>query len=253
MQSKQFAIHLVCNDLRLIRRDQTLISMASFALLIAVVLRWLLPWMNDYLAEQGILPNQSTTMRLADIYPMLVTFFALFNGAQLSGAIFGFLLLDEKDQKTIEAVRVAPISMTQFLTCRVMLPSVLAFFFCVLMILVIDQALLSAWQVVLISISASLLAPIMALFLANFAENKVQGFAIAKFAGIAGWSILLGWFVAEPTQWLFGLFPPFLVSKSYWMALDGSAWWWPVLGLSFALQLLMVAGLVVRFRATVAD
>ena len=252
VQSKQLTLHLIKNDLRLIRRDQTLVSMAGFAFLIAIVLRFLLPWLNDYLAERGVLPNESVATSLADVFPMLVTFFALFNGAQLSGAIFGFLLLDEKDQHTITVVQVSPVSMRQFLICRVLLPTLLGFVFCTGMVLIINQAVLPVWQVVLICASASLLSPIMALFLANCAENKVQGFAIAKFTGISGWTILFGWFVSEPAQWLLGLFPPFLVSKSYWMALDGEQGWWAVLSLSFALQVFVVVWLAKRFQRVVA-
>ena len=252
MQTSRLAIHLMKNDVRLIRRDRTLISMVVFALLIAIILRILLPGMNSYLADRGVLPNNSIAMSLSDVFPMLVTFFALFNGAQMSGAIFGFLLLDEKDQQTISALQVSPVSLPQFLVCRVLLPTALGFLFCTVMLVIINQVLVPFWQLLPITAVASLMSPIMALFVATFAENKVQGFAIAKFAGIAGWTILFGWFVAEPVQWLFGLFPPFLVSKAYWMALEGRQTWWLVLFLGFVLQLFMIAWMAQRFQRQIS-
>jgi len=61
----------------------------------------------------------------------------------------------------------------------------------------------------LIAAGASLVASTTTLFLAIFAKNKLQGFVYGKFVSLAGWIIILGCFVAEPWQWLFGLFPPF--------------------------------------------
>ena len=80
------------------------------------------------------------------------------------------------------------------------------------------------------------------------AENKVQGFAIAKFVGLAGWIILLGWFVAEPWQWLLGLFPPFLVSKAYWMVIAGDSLWPLALVLGIMLQIGLLYILIRRFN-----
>ena len=81
------------------------------------------------------------------------------------------------------------------------------------------------------------MGPIFALFLGTFAKNKVQGFAYGKFVSIAGWIILVGWFVPEPWQWLFGLFPPFWISKAYWMAYAGNGFWWIALIIGIILQL----------------
>jgi len=102
-------------------------------------------------------------------------------------------------------------------------------------------------HLLLIAAGAALAGPIASLFYAIFAENKVQGFAMAKFVGIAGWVILVGWFVAEPWQWLFGLFPPFLISKAYWMVLDGDGLWWVSLLAGIVLQAGLIALLIRRF------
>ena len=61
---------------------------------------------------------------------------------------------------------------------------------------------------------AGLGAPLFMLFLAATASDKVQGFAMAKFIGLGGLLILVGWFLPSPLDWLPGLFPPYLVAKA---------------------------------------
>lgn len=236
MQMTQLITRLGRSDVKLIRRDRFLIFMFLFTVYISEALRFLLPWLNTNLAERGVMPGDTIPIPLSDIYPMLVAYMALYSGALLVGTIFGFMLLDEKDHNTLKAMFVTPVTPGQYALYKVGLPAVLSFFVVIAMVLVIDQALLPLGQLILISAGAALTAPIIALFFPLVAENKVAGFAYAKFAGISGWTILIGFFIAAPWQWLFGLFPPFWVSKAYWLALDGNGLWWVALLLGFVLQ-----------------
>ncbi len=235
------------SDVKLIGRDNFLLFMLAFAVIIATVLRFALPPMDAYLNEIGVLPNQTVPMRLADIYPMLVVYMGVYTGALLVGTVFGFVLLDEKDHHTLRAMMITPVPLKQYVLYRAGLPAILAFFIILAMALFINQALLPLWQLILISAGGSLTASIIALFFATFAENKVQGFAYSKFGGISGWAFLIGWFVPEPWQWLIGLFPPFWIGKAYWMAFAGNNWWWLALIIGVILQLGLIRFLVQRF------
>ncbi len=248
MHMTQLARKLGSNDARLIGRDRFLLMMFGFVLYLAVALRFGLPWANTYLAEQGVLPNETIATPFADYFPMIVAWLAIFSGGILAGTIVGFMLLDEKEDNTIKAMLVTPVSLDQYVLYRVSGPVVLAFIIIMGLVLFINQALVPLWQLVLIAAGASLVAPIAALFFATFAENKVQGFAVSKFIGIAGWVIILGWFVDGPFQWLFGLFPPFLISKAYWMALDGQGLWWVALLGGIVLQAGMLFWIMRRFN-----
>jgi len=236
------------NDAKLIGRDRFLIMIFLFAFYIAAALRYGLPWLNTYLIDNGVLPSETITQSLADFYPVIVVYMAVFQGAMIAGVLFGFMLLDEKDDNTIKAMLVTPIPLHQYVTYRVVMPMVVGFFIIVGMVLFINQVLIPLWHLLLIAAGASLVGPISALFFAIFAENKVQGFAVAKFAGLFGYIIVFGWFVAEPWQWLFGLFPPFWISKAYWMVLDGNAWWWVALILGIVLQVVLLLWMVRRFN-----
>ena len=248
MRPTRFIRTFARNDLRLFGRDRFLLFMLLFVPALAVVLRFGLPWLNSYLAETGVLPSESVSRSLADFYPLIVSFLAVFEGALIAGTIIGFFMLDEKENDTIKAMLVTPVPLHRYAIYRLGLAAILTFFVILALLLFIDQALPSLWQVLLISAGGSLLAPIITLFYVTFPENKVQGMAYGKFVSIAGMTILFGWFVAEPWQWLFGLFPPFWICKAYWLALEGSAWWWSVLMLGIVLQTGLIALLMKRFR-----
>ncbi|MBK8901168.1 MAG: hypothetical protein IPM53_08295 [Anaerolineaceae bacterium] len=248
MLMTQLVTRLGRNDAKLIGRDSFLIFMFLFAAIIAVVL-WLgMPALNSYLAETGVMPGETITISLADVYPMLVAFMALYTGALLVGTVFGFVLLDEKDQHTLRAMLVTPVSLSKFMAYRVGLSAVFAFAIVLGMVYIINQALLPLWQMILFAAAGALAAPIVTLFFAVMAENKVQGFAYSKFGGISGWFILIGWFIPQPWQWLCGIFPPFWVAKAYWLALDGSPWWWLVLAAGVILEIGLIAWFIRRFN-----
>lgn len=248
MQLPQLAIKLGRTDIKIFGRDRLPIAMFFFVVYIGVVLRWGLPWLNTYLAEQGIMPSELIRMSLSDHYPVIVAYLAMFTGALISGTVIGFVLLDEKDQNTLKSMMVTPIPLQQYVRYRIGLTIVVSFVIVVGMVLFINQALVPLWQLLLLAAGASLSAPIAALFFAAFAQNKVQGFAYGKFVGLGGIIILLGWFVPEPWQWLFGLFPPFWISKAYWMALEGYGGWWIAFSIGIALQLGLIRWMVERFN-----
>ena len=77
------------------------------------------------------------------------------------------------------------------------------------------------------AIAAAPLALLMALTLAAFAANKVQGFALVKGLGALFLPVALAWFVAMPAQLAFGLLPVYWPQKLCWMLIagePGAAW-----------------------------
>lgn len=253
MQTTQLLRNLGRNDIKIIRRDRFLIFMFLFAVIIALALRNILPALDAYMTENEVLKADTFIPSLSAIYPMLVAYMALYTGGLLVGTVFGFMLLDEKDDNTLKAILVTPVPLNHYVLYRVGLPAVLAFVIILGMVLLINQALLPLWQLLPIIAGASLTAPIVSLFFATFAENKVQGFAYSKFAGISGWTIMIGWFVAEPLQLLIGIYPPFWISKAYWLAFAGNNLWWLALLIGIVSQLGLIYLLVHRFNKVAYD
>ena len=95
-------------------------------------------------------------------------------------------------------------------------------------------------------------APLYALFVAAFATNKVQGFALMKGAGVLTWPPILAWFVSSPWQVAFGIDPLYWPLKLFWMLEAGEprVWLYFVAGLSY--QSILIAILLGRFKRMIS-
>ena len=123
MQLAQLIHTLGRNDVKLIGRDRFILFMIVFVFYIAVALRFGLPWANGYLAETGVLPSASVPLSLAAYYPLIVAYLVIFTGAMLAGSVFGFVLIDEKEDNTIKAMLVTPVPLSRYVLYRVSMPA----------------------------------------------------------------------------------------------------------------------------------
>ncbi|NBC30352.1 MAG: hypothetical protein GVY29_10220 [Spirochaetes bacterium] len=141
-----------------------------------------------------------------------------------------------------------------YLAYRVATPAIAAFGVVMLQLVILNGLAPPAWwQLILVALGGAATAPLTTMFFAAFAENKVQGFALIKFSGIGGFIIGASWFVAEPLQYLFGLFPPFWLSKAYWMLLaDRNGWWLAALA-GLVLHGILTALLMRRFARAASN
>ncbi len=206
---------LTLTDVRNISRDSLLRFLLLYPWLLGGIARFLVPWVTTQL-QPGF--------DLTPYYPLIVGFFGILITPQLAGYVVGFLLLDERDDGTLTALRVTPLSMRQYLFYRLSVPALIGFAAIFIVIPLMNLIEVSYLKLIPIGLTASLGAPIFALILAALAENKVQGFAIMKGLGIFFLGPFLAWFVPAPWQWLLGLFPTYWPVKSFWLMLDGGPW-----------------------------
>jgi len=242
-------LRLLRNDLRLIARDPLLVMLSCLVLVLGAVCRFVLPVLDASLAENGIMPSGTTPLRFSDTYPLWVAFIGLWQAALMPGTIFAFLLLDEKEDRTLAAMRVTPVPLRSYLGYRALLPAVLGFVFALVLVPAIGHAPIAPGRLVVLAACACVTAPLTTLLIARFAHDKVQGFALTKFGGVAGLIILFGWFVPEPWQWGLCAFPPFAVAKSFWLAVADTPFWWVPAVLGALAQLLAIGALLRRFAA----
>ena len=102
---------------------------------------------------------------------------------------------------------------------------------------------------VLVCAGGSLFSSASMLFIAAFAANKVEGFALTKMYGLVGMIPLVAYFVPEPWQFLFGVFPPYWACKAVWTIADGGRAWYLYVALSAVTALIYLWWLMRRFRA----
>ncbi len=232
------------NDLKNVRRDSLLLSVLVIPWLLVLSVRLLIPAVAAWLAARY-------SFDVVPYYPLILSVFFMVNVPLLFGVIIGFLVLDERDDDTLTALRVAPISMRAFAWYRAgigMLFSVLYIVVCM------PLTGLLPWSKLFILVPAALLAsmfaPVVGLFLAAFASNKVEGLALTKGVGALVVAPVAAYFVAPPWQWLFGLVPTYWPVKLFWQGLSGASWWPFLLG-GVAYHLVLIIWLMRRFQARV--
>lgn len=227
-------------DIRSIRRDSLMPWMMTIALLMAFLIRWSVPPLRARVLEQS-------GFDIAVYYPVLLAYFFVGMTPMVFGGVIGFLLLDEKDDRTLTALQVTPLPLNSYLLYRVALPILMAFG---MMFVVFPAANLRPFDLRVVALSALAAAPMasmFALFLAAFAENKVQGFALMKLAGVVFLAPVAAYFVSPTWEWLFALVPTYWPMKVYWLLEAGEANVWLPLAAAVVYQLLLTVFFARRF------
>jgi fluoroquinolone transport system permease protein len=207
---------LTIADVRNVNRDSLLRLMLVYPWIMAVLLRWVIPWAAEGFADQ---------FDVRPYYGMLTSFFGAMLMPQLFGYVIGFMLLDERDDGTLTALRVTPLSLDRYLSYKLIVPvlvSIVAVYIFVPVVGLIDVPFAPLAP---IAVLAALEGPVFALLLVSLAGNKVQGLAVMKGLSLLLVTPIVAYFVPEPWQWLFGLAPTFWPVKAFWQLLAGEAWW----------------------------
>ena len=165
-------LNLAVSELAKIQRDSMLRWLAVMPLIFALSIRWLTP-----------LIDANIEMDLRSYHTLIMSVQCIVLGPVLIGFMVGVLLLDERDDGTLQAVRVTPISLGSYLTLRMILPVLMT---TLISVLSVPVAGLIDYRTNLIAacVVGSLFAPNVALLMAAFAKNKLQGFIIMRVSGI---------------------------------------------------------------------
>lgn len=212
---------LLRNDARKLVRDPVLLISALVPIVLALVLRFGLPF-----AEASLL----TLSEPLDLGPQrpVIGVSALLLAAMLAGWVVGFLLLEERENRTLQAIGVTPLTLRGFVLWRLALPSSIALIGGLVILVFGDCGVPSFARALVSLLLAAVCAPAFALFLVGFADNEVEGLAVAKIGGLSFVLPVVATFVEGPWTWVGGLLPPYWVVRVYaggpaWMAAAGLA------------------------------
>lgn len=231
-------------DARNVARDSLLRWTVLFTPAFGLVCRFLIPPATGLLDER-------LGFDLIPYYPLVMSVLPLAVAGML-GTVGGFLLLDQRDDRTLDALLVTPLSLTDYLRYRMVAMVVPCLALSWVTVVLAGLTETTPLQLAVTAIVAAPLAPIYALFLASFAANKVQGFALVKAAGIVLLPCIAAYFVTAPWQIVFGIVPQYWPMKVFWLFDAGAvpaALAHGVAGLAW--QGLLVAWLTRRFSHAV--
>ena len=228
-------------DAKNIRRDDLLRWIIVAPVALALALRWLAPLLLDRIGT-------ALQIDYAPYYDPFAAFLIILLVPYLAGMVIGFLLLDQRDDGTLTALQVTPLSLNGYLLYRLAMPMLVSVVMTLIAAPLSGVVNVGVGLLLLTAVCAAPLAPIFALLLASLAQNKVQGFAITKVAGIILFPPLIAYFINAPWQIIFGIFPTYWPAMALWSAQAGdvSFWfYWPV-GLAYELFVLFL--LTCRFN-----
>ncbi len=219
-------------DIRSVRRDSLLRGIIAVPILMVAGVRWLIPFLGERI-------SMLTGFDITAYYPLLASLLIMILPL-LFGAVIGFLLLDERDARTLLALQVTPLALRGYLAYRITMPVIISILLAITILPLTGLVSLGFGALLVVSIVAAPFAPLLAVALAVLAENKVQGFAIMKGNGVILLPPLIAYFVHGPWQLLFGLAPTYWPVKVFWafQESDPLVWVYATVGLTYQALLL---------------
>ena len=227
-------------DLKNVWRDSLLRWMLVMPFGFGLMFLWLVPVAQARLVEDF-------DITLVPYYPLLASFLLL-TMPTISGVVIGFLLLDQRDDQTLAALQVTPLTATGYLTYRLAIPTLLSILTTLAVMPWIGLVQMSLAELTLAALTVAPLAPLFALFLVGFAANKVQGFALMKAAGVLNWPPIIAYFIDSNWQLACGIVPTYWPAKVFWMLARDETGVWPFVGAALLYQAALLWWLVRRFE-----
>ena len=205
---------LAAADSQLLWRDPLLGWVLLLPLSVAVMLRLLIPAIERALPPDGF--------DLRNFHPLIMSGY-LMTAPGIVGMVVGFMLLDERDARTLSALRVTPLSIRQYLAYRLTLPLIVGTATTLIAYPVAAMTPLPFSVLVPLALVAGLSAPSLALLLALAAPNKVAGFAVVKVLNLINLLPVIAYFVPAPINVIAGVLPAFWPMRALWAAAAGES------------------------------
>lgn len=204
---------LLRNDALSLLRDPLLGWLLLLPLGVALLLRVLIPAAGEAL-------RAAAGFDLAPYHSLIMGAYLL-TAPGIVGMVIGFLLLDERDARTLDALRVTPLAMEWYLAYRVSLPLLIGLAATLVGYPLVRLVPLPPAQLTAITLLAGLSAPTLTLLLATAAPNKVAGFALTKVLNTVNLLPVAAFFVPLPYQRVAGVLPSYWPMRAMWSASAG--------------------------------
>lgn len=195
-------ITLAINDFKHVFRDRMLCIFLLAPVILVLFARYFVPY-------------------LASVYPIVKDYYLyimMFGAIQTSimfGFISGFIILEEKDDNVLQAIRVLPISPVIFIVYRLLFAMLFSTIAAYLMIVLAGLAWPGNLASILLSLHYGLAAPFIALIVATYAKNKIEGLAYFKGVDVVIIIPIVGLFLSGGWEYVFSFVPMFWTYEMY--------------------------------------
>ena len=202
-------LEIVKNDLKLIFRDKSL--MVIFIVPVAIIL----------ICRFGISQLADIVPYLQDYYWLIVASLTMVNAAMPS-YLFGFILLDERDENLDIMIRVLPVPINFILKSRVVFMILLGFSFSFLILELNKLIHLHFLQITVISLVFALISPVSTFAIVAFAKNKIEAATLFKAMNILLFIPVIAFFADGGLKILFEIIPFFWIFETIRLSSSGT-------------------------------
>lgn len=252
MPMARLTLSLVRTDFRNITRDGLPAFLIVLPLLVALIYRFVIPDQSELARvlhselSADLEPHRALLETLVGaMAPMLMSIFIAMSPG-LIDAVYGLLLVDERDERTLAVLRVMPVSFARYLAARMATPCVLSILVTICAYPLAGLAPLPLATVAAIALVGGTTVPVVALAIVSFAPNKVAALAVMRVANTLLALPILAYF-ATPTQTLLAWpIPSYWQMKALWLVVDSQPYLW-ALAVALALNIVLTRWLYRRF------
>lgn len=219
-------IKVALNDFRLVFRDNSLKMFIALPLLTLPVIKYGVPYVAGvYTVLQD--------------YIAVILMLATMQGSTAFGFIYSMVLVDEKDTSVAKVYGILPVSKFWFVVFRMIPPFLLAALSTFSLLLVEPFYGLPLVSNLAYSTLAGLVVPIMILFVANAATNKIEAMTWQKIFNMPLVLPILAFFVPAPFSALFAIFPPYWAYQGFDLLIRGeNAGLYLLIGFAYSIVLI---------------
>ncbi len=225
---------LAVSDLRNVLRDRMLAFAFFIPLLLILFSAWAIPW------------SSATIVDLSHYHSLILSFIFL-QIPVLFGFIPAFMLIDERDENILSALRVVPVSPLSFVAVRLLSGTTIAFLYAVMAFVLLGGTGTSFLLFLPCACMFALLAPIIALTIVGLSQNKIEALAVFKGLDLLVMLPLLGFFVPPAWEYLFWVFPQFWTIAAFEELVQSGVLDWGAVGVGLVLHVGVIGYLIRRF------
>ncbi len=231
-------------DAKRIIRDPILLYSVISPFIYGLIIRWGLPEVTEIFRAQ---------FDLTRYYPLIIVIFVVLPAISY-GVAMALQILNEKVETSLLAVAVTPFSLRRYFILRIFMYTIVSIPVIVLVHMQIGIIELSALKLWAVAIVASLQVPLIALVIAGFAKNQVEGFAVMEGSGFLVMLPAAMFFVQDYWHLFCGIVPAYWPIIAYFTAVKAGGsemffWIAVIVGLIF--QTAAVRYLYYRFERNV--
>jgi fluoroquinolone transport system permease protein len=226
-------VKVAVNDFKLVFRDNSLKIFIALPLLNLVVIRYGVPYIAG-------------VYEVLHDYINVILMLATMQGSIAFGFVYSMVLVDEKDTNVAKVYGILPVSKFWFAVFRLIPSFFLATLATFLLLLVEPFYGLPMISNLVYSALAGLVSPLMILFIAITAKNKIEAMTWQKLFNLPLFLPILAFFVPVSFSLVFAVFPTYWAYQGFNSLIKGGNFAVYML-IGFAHSILLLVLMVKRF------